>query len=696
MNIGLVTEYPLWFIFFCLLAGIGYAALLYFKDSKLIEVKVWLKWLLAVFRFVVVGLLCFLLLSPLLKTILREVEKPIVVIAQDNSESILIHPDSAFYKNEYKQKLTQFIDALSKKFEVRTYSFGDKVSDSISFTFHEKQTNISDLLKEMDTRYSNRNLGALVICSDGLYNKGEDPLYTATSIKAPIFTIALGDTVSKKDVLINKVRHNRLAYLGNTFPLEMVVEAHQYKGKSAQLSISKNAETLFTQKVNFLSEKFTTSIPVQLMAKEKGLQRYQVRISSLSGEVTLQNNLQDVFIEVLDGRERVLLLSSAPHPDIAALKNAVLQNENYELDYMDAANFTGTLSTYNLIVLHQIPSEQNTYPKLLAELTKSEVPLLFILGNQSNLAAFNALRIGITLPESRTKPNEAQGIIDNSFTLFTLSEATRNFVSKFPPLLVPYGNYKLSNSTSTFISQKIGSVNTGYPLVLFTDVNSKKLGVIAGEGIWRWRLADFQANHNHIVFNEIINKMVQYLSVKVDKSLFRISNKRNFYENEAIQFDAEVYNESYELINEPELTLEIRNSDNKRFPFSFTKTVNAYRLSTTAFPVGEYSFEATVKVGDKLRKQTGKFTVSPLIIESISTKADHALLYKLAKQHEGEMYFAKDLEMLQKKLLQSETIKPVSYSEKKLKDLINLKWVFFLLLALLSLEWFLRKRNGAY
>ena len=41
-------------------------------------------------------------------------------------------------------------------------------------------------------------------------------------------------------------------------------------------------------------------------------------------------------------------------------------------------------------------------------------------------------------------------------------------------------------------------------------------------------------------------------------------------------------------------------------------------------------------------------------------------------------------------------IKPISYSHQKLSDLINLKWVFFVLLGLISVEWFIRKRNGAY
>ena len=696
MNFSLVTEYPIWFSLFCLMAGAAYALLLYYKESRLTEVQAWLKWMLAFFRFAVVSLLAFLLLSPLLKTIFREVEKPVIVVAQDNSESIVIGKDSSYYRTEYKQKLNEFIQKLSDKYEVKTYSFGDNISNAIPYSFNEKQTDISLLMKEIDTRYANRNLGAVVLCSDGLYNKGEDPMFSSTSLKAPLYTVALGDTTVKKDVVLNKVRHNRLAYLGNTFPLEIVADARQFKGKSTQLTVTKNEETLFSQNILITSDKFSTTIPVQLQAKEKGLQRYRVKLSALQGEVTYSNNVQDIFIEVMDGREKILILAAAPHPDIAAIKQAIESNENYEVTIAWANDFTASFTPYNLVILHQIPAESNAYPKIVSDLSKSEIPLLYILGNQSNINGFNVLNAGLSITDSKSKTNESQGIADNKFTLFTISDEARNFIPKFPPLSAPYGNYKMSNSANSFITQKIGSVQTDNPLILFNDINSRKTGVIAGEGIWKWRLADFEEHHNHTIFNELMSKMVQYLSVKADKSLFRVFTKNNFYENEPIQFDAEVYNESYELITEPDVTIEIINSENKRFPFSFTKSANAYRLTSTVFPVGEYKYEARVKVGEKTMTQRGVFTVSPLVIESINTTADHQLLYSLAHQHNGELFYPKDLEALQNKLLQRDDIKPVSYSEKKLKDLINLKWVFFLLLTLLSLEWFLRKRNGAY
>ena len=696
MNFSLVTELPFWFLLFCVLAGAIYAVALYYKESNLPDVKPLVKLFLAAIRFVVVTVLAFLLLSPLLKTTFREVEKPIVVIAQDNSKSIIIGKDSSYYKTEYLASIKRLVEKLSTKYEVHTLSFGDKISDNPNINFTESQTNIAELFEEINTRYSNRNLGALVISSDGIFNKGEDPVNVAQSFKVPVFTVALGDTNIKKDVLISKVRHNRMAFFGNTFPLEITIEAHHFSGKSAQLTIQNNSETLFNQPVLFTGNNFSKTIQVQLSAKAKGIQRYTVKIAPSPGELTYHNNVQEVFIEVLDGKEKVLLLAAAPHPDIAAIKHAIESNENYELEVAYASDFSGSISGYNLVILHQLPNVTVPFTKLNQLLSAEQVPLFFILGNQSNIPAFSALNLGLSIAESQSNPNEVDAFPAENFSLFTLSDKTRSFISQLPPLLAPYGNYKTSNSSTVLLKQKIGNVSSDFPLLLFNDISSRKIGILTGEGIWRWRLADFEQHHSHEIFKELIHKTVQYLSVKVDKSLFRVFTKHHLYENEQLEFDAEVYNESYELINQPDVQLEIINSDKKRFPFLFSPASTSYHLSISAFPAGDYTYEAKVKVGDKNLTQRGTFTISPLVIEAINTTADHQLMYNLAAKHEGKMFLPSQMDALQNQLLQHEQIKPVSYTEVKFKELIHLKWVFFLLLSFLSFEWFLRKRNGGY
>jgi hypothetical protein len=232
--------------------------------------------------------------------------------------------------------------------------------------------------------------------------------------------------------------------------------------------------------------------------------------------------------------------------------------------------------------------------------------------------------------------------------------------------------------------------------MLFNQIGDNKIGVIAAEGIWRWKLQDFQDHGNNDMFNELIDKTVQYLSVKRDKSQFRIVCKSNFQENQPIEIEAEVYNESYELINTPDVNLDIENEQGRKYPFTFSRTSNAYRLNAGFLPPGEYKYQSRTKVGDKVLTQNGAFSISPLVLEATNTTADHQLLFNLAQKHNGEMIYPGELSGLAAKIIKREDIKPVIYNPQKLADLISLKWIFFVLLFLLSAEWLMRKRNGSY
>ncbi len=102
------------------------------------------------------------------------------------------------------------------------------------------------------------------------------------------------------------------------------------------------------------------------------------------------------------------------------------------------------------------------------------------------------------------------------------------------------------------------------------------------------------------------------------------------------------------------------------------------------------------KNGDEQLSKTGSFTVSPLQVEAIETIADHQLMNLIAEKSGGKMIYPQQLETLKDIIKARKEITSVSYQQKQLKDLINLKWVFFLLFLLLAIEWFLRKRVGTY
>jgi hypothetical protein len=203
-------------------------------------------------------------------------------------------------------------------------------------------------------------------------------------------------------------------------------------------------------------------------------------------------------------------------------------------------------------------------------------------------------------------------------------------------------------------------------------------------------------HENFTATNEVIQKVVQFLSNKEQKAKFRITHKVSIPENEQLMFDAEVYNDNYELVNQPDVVMVITNKEKKSFNYSFSKTERAYHLNAGYFQPGEYTFKASVKLGEKVMTKEGAFSVFELQQELSDLTANHSLLFTLAMNKGGSLFYPKQMDQLADTLLNRDDLKSISYSNYKLQDLINLPWVFFLLLTLLSVEWFARKRSGSY
>jgi hypothetical protein len=693
--LSVVTEYSGWFFILCIVLAVAYAAILYYRNPHEEFSAVLTRWL-AAFRFLAIGLLAFLLLSPMLKTIFRTSEKPVIIFAQDNTASLLVGNDTTFYRQQYPQMAAALIDELQNDYEVKSFAFADKVTEGAAYDYSGMQTDMSALIDELLVRFANRNIGALIVASDGIYNHGINPLYNTARIRFPIYTIALGDTSVRRDLLVSKVNFNRIAFKGNTFPVEVLAEAHMLAGTRSTLTVTKAGNTLFSKAIEVTSDDFYETINLQLEASEAGLQRYNIRLASVADEITILNNSQDIFIDVLDARQKILVLAAAPHPDVAALRSAIESNYNYEVDVKMAAEFDGVVQGYNLIVLHQLPSATLPMEKVIKNASSAKLPVLYILGISTDINRFNGLDAGLRITANQVNFNEAVPVLNPDFVLFNLSDDARKAVNDWPPLVAPFGDYRLLTSASVLMYQKIGSLTTELPLVVFNQNLETRTGIVAGEGLWKWRMHNYLKNNNHQAFNEVVTRMVQYLAVKVNKSFFDVASANNFTENEPVILTAEVYNQSYEPINEPEVEITITNSDGDTYPFVFSKTARAYQLNAGALPVDNYTWEAKVHVGDKVFTDRGAFSISPLNIETINTRADHNLLFQLAEKTNGRMIYPDAMPQLADELRQRADITTITYSTRQYTELVNLPWILILIIALLAAEWLLRKRNGSY
>jgi hypothetical protein len=172
--------------------------------------------------------------------------------------------------------------------------------------------------------------------------------------------------------------------------------------------------------------------------------------------------------------------------------------------------------------------------------------------------------------------------------------------------------------------------------------------------------------------------------------------KKLFTELEDISFQAELYNDNYQLINTPEVFIKIRNQEGQDFDYAFNTSGQASILHIGRFPEGSYSFTASTELNGLRHTHEGRFVVQPVQLESMSSTADHGLLRQLASQHGGSLIYPDQMGQLAEQILADTKIKPVLYSSTQTRPLIHLKWVCLILLGALSLEWFLRRYYGGY
>jgi hypothetical protein len=668
----------------CIGAGLLITGILYFRNRRNADAPGRVTKFIFLLRFISITAVLILLLSIVFRRETYQNADPLLILAVDNSSSMVTGSDSASVRNELPAALSGFAEGLKDRYEVRTLLFsGHSENSRNSPDFSGKETDIEGVLSDVANNFANQNVGAMILVTDGIYNRGANPLHSAAEPGFPVYCVAVGDTSEVKDLQISRVNHNEISYAGNSFPVEVIIGATRLDGAEAEVSIIENGIAKARQRVRIGSSRFSAALTFTLEAGKAGLQHYQVRITPINGETNIRNNTATFVMEVISNREKILLVAGAPHPDIAAIREVLEKKATYESDCTLLRDHSGSIKPYSLVILHGYTQAMS---QIAAECTAANVPFWII-----NPESPDGMP-GIKFPGPPGKDTDAEPALNRNFPLFSISDAFRNFVHELPAVKCFNGRQSVMGQSQVLITQKIGAVETDYPVLYFNEQNGLKTAVFAADGLWKWKMRDYSAHKDHLLFAELISKIVQYLSVKNDKSFFRVTAPRIISENEKMEFQAELYNRSYELVNDPEVKLQLSDSAGRRYDYVFSRTSDGYFLDPGMLAPGEYSYEASVIQENARLTKKGKFAVREVLAERMTTVADHRLLHQLATRTGGKVFGRKELDKLSAQLKADPSIKPVSYSQVETSPLIDLKLLFFIILLCFSLEWWLRKR----
>lgn len=724
-------------LFFVLIAIIILFAYTYYVYKYTIpQVTNFIRLLLITFRSLSIALILFLIFEPIITITYKKSIEPKIYLFTDNSNS-LAAKDSSKRLNDN----LAFIRSLESfdKNQIRLYTFGLKPTpisfDSLNkIKYNEPITNFENVVSIL--KNSDENICAAIIISDGILTDGSNPIYDAEKLPFPIFTIGIGDTAAQRDIKIQDILFNQYIYAGKQTEIEALISHTGFNNYIARASLYEEDKLIETKDVELHESEFS-KVKFNYTPKKSGEKKLRISISSLKVENNSTTNQirltrqKSFFVNILENKIKVAIISGSPSPDLSAISKALEDNKDIELkkiihissnpfdksnkfwdnpkqtiidsaDVLFLIDFPSTNSPQNLVeqVFSNIEIKNKSYFLLLsanADLRR--------LSNYEKLLPFSIKNI------SENYVQVQPSIFSNSISSI-FSESMRLYEwNNLPPLIKNNSEIIPKPGSDILVKGIIRNLSLTTPIIIARNIgNQRTFAILAGD-IWRWQLQT--AEKNPLFFQNFLNNIVKWLNVSNTQSQFSVRTSKKFYSiGEPVEFYAELYDQTFSPVDSAQISLTIYNNKNKYklilekvktglFHASFQLEANEFSTQNLSL-AGNYYYEALAEFdGTFLKSKEGRFSVGEINIEKQNTQMDVNFLKQLSGIHaygtssnNGKFYFINNSSLLRNKL---QEIINNSKKEKIITTEIDLRinqWILFVIIFLLAIEWFTRKRLG--
>lgn len=715
-----------WYLLLFAGMALGYAGFLYWNRQARADFPTGVRWGLSGLRFLTVfGLLC-LLLSPVWRRQRPEREPPLGVLAVDVSASMRgVWADSTARAVALAAVEAELPSAFGRQAERRTYGFGthtrrmmpeagrgNTVSDggnpAEAEAFADVHTDFSDVLSSVFRLFDHRN-GAVVLLSDGCNNHGFDPLEAPVSAAVPLFVICTGDTVDCEDWHIARWEQNAYAYRGSEFPVkvyvgyrraavgETVPDGTVLATARPQLEIRQGNRLLCRETVDAAA--LAGGLELYLPAADTGFQVYEMTLRVAQSECDTENNRRTFGIQVLNDKTVVRLLTSETHPDVGAIRRALAGDGRHELTvHPFEPALLDSLSADLWIVYGGPTGADGRRPSTMQALQRlvREKPVWFIWTLRTSPEAFNRLQTGLTMPLQPVFA-ETGAAYRAAFSYFGLDGA--ELTGGLPPLYAPLD--LTAGQGSILLYQRVARLETTSPLWWFNLQGGRRIGVLTGQGLWRWRLWERAETGGVRLTDDLIRRSVRLLALKEETERLQVQAETFYGSGQEVGMQASLYDPSGWPVRDADVQAELRDSSGQVYRLAFVPAGGGYRLSVGFLPPGSYTYTVSAGYGDRMERRQGFFQVGAVSVERPDLPADLDGMRRLAARHGGEAYHwdGRDRGRLReiarqigRQVAQHPAMQPQTRVRTEHRPLHQSVWWMLGILALMGMEYALRRR----
>jgi hypothetical protein len=672
---------------------------------------------LTALRTVTMVALALLLAEPVVQFVDTRTDAPVVAVLVDNTQSIRVSGKDA------GGAMAAFLSASAASAPpgaaVRYFPFAGTVTGALdappeSLSFTGQSTDISGALAGIRKRARRENIQAVVLATDGNYNQGRNPLNELEDLSLPIFTAGAGDTIRQKDLVLDRVFTNAIAYAGSTVPVEAYLRSFGFRNQRVEVTIREGKQVIDSAPVVLDEGKTEYPLRFSVPAGEEGVHKYVVSVAELPGELTAENNSQTFFMRVLKSKIRVVMFAGAPYPDVSALRQAIAEDPQMEVRsfvqksagaFIGGAPTAALLDSADCLLFVGFPSSLTsdaTTALILSSMQKSKKPLFYVHGkgvDHAKLRSFDEY-----LPFTLSPPNGAEDPVfaavpekmkSNPLVSDEKGEITPESWDRLPPVFKMRTAFRARPGSEVIAFARINTVTLSEPLVLTRNLGGLKSFAVTGHAIYRWRLMSQGSPSTEKFFTSLVSNAVRWLTTRENEKPVRVNPAREIFTTaDGVAFRGEVYDDQLRPVDNAEVSVRYSAPGGESFTMALGPLGNGrYEGSNGPVPAGDYSYAATAKDGERvLGTDAGKFSVGPVNVEFLATTMNRQLLEQLAGQSGGEYFPVADGERLWKAVAGKVKLAPREEVTRREIEVWNFGWLGGFLVLLLALEWFLRKR----
>jgi len=557
-----------------------------------------------------------------------------------------------------------------------------------------------------------KNATDLVLITDGNFSLGDNPLYSDYINRINIYSVGIGDTIEIPDLMIVEVKSNRIVYQNQPTQIQVYVMSRGIESQRLSLNMKRENRILQAKYLQLSGEGIIHAVEFELIPDKIGLNQYDFYLQTTPDETITQNNYYTISMEVLKSKVRVGLIAAQPDYETKFLHQMLSDQDDIQLRTSVEINrgkyFVENpdkfIDSLDVSILYDYPPTKtdSRVRQLISRLKSHRIPTLIILNENVNKTQLASLRNFFPLKsihysdqtiETQTK-SSIEGEILPVLNIFEDSETEQKFWSISPPIQYPYSDVLFETPVTILLqtNKLLDNNSSGQPVLVAHESKGIKGALLLGSGFWRWHFLLAEDNKYKNSWRLMLKNLIRWLDTgTVDKNVILSTSKKNYQVGENIFLNTQVYDGSFKVVNDglirttitgPSVSFEIESIffDNGRYEGSFVPLVpGRYNIISEAW-------RNNINLGmDEI-----ELVVTTVNREFLNTKQNHRFLKRLAEKTGGRYFDEED----GYDLINFLNLKPEIKRENETVELWNRLPFLLIIIFLLCLEWFLRKRKN--